>query len=161
MNAHSVMAGNLGNIRLGDGINKNRLPTPGSYVLAMFERLPVEIQVYLFSLFFGVAAPLLIYWMIRAPLARFLAAIFADGAIESFWARLIVLVMLLSALSAAIRYRPDSGVLADNIALVFSLADSVQAILEFLLYALIALFLPLLATYTVLHAAGARSKPRE
>lgn len=127
----------------------------------MFERLPIEIQVYLFSLIFGVAAPLLIYWMIRPPLARFLAAIFADGAIESFWARLIVLVLVLSTLSAAIRYRPDSGVLADNVALVFSLADSVQSILELLLYALIALFLPLLLTYTVLHAAGTRSKTRD
>ena len=127
----------------------------------MFERLPIEIQVYLFSLLFGIAAPLLIYWMIRVPLARFLSAIFTDELIESFWARLIVLVMLLATLSAAIRYRPDSGVLADNVALVFSLADSVQAILEFLLYALIALFLPLLATYTILHAASARTKPRE
>jgi hypothetical protein len=127
----------------------------------MLERLPVEIQVYLFSLVFGVAAPLLIFWMIRPPLARFLAAIFADGPIEAFWSRLIVLVLVLSALSAAIRYRPDSGVLADNVALVFSLADSVQSILELLLFALIALFLPLLLTYTVLHAAGARGKPRE
>jgi hypothetical protein len=127
----------------------------------MFERLPIEIQVYLFSLLFGIAAPLLIYWMIRVPLARFLSAIFSDELIESFWARLIVVVTLLATLSAAIRYRPDSGVLADNVALVFSLADSVQSILEFLLYALIALFLPLLATYTVLHAAGARAKPRE
>ncbi|MCI0361924.1 MAG: hypothetical protein L0211_25865 [Planctomycetaceae bacterium] len=127
----------------------------------MFDRLPIEIQVYLFSLIFGLAAPLLIYWMIRPPLGRFLSAIFADAAIESFWSRLIVLVLLFSALSAAIRYRPDSGVLADNVALVFSLADSVQVILEFLLYALIALFLPLLATYTILHAAGARSRPRD
>src|SRR4030095_9095652 len=124
-----------------------------------FERLPIEIQVYLFSLIFGLAAPLLIYWMIRPTLARFLAAIFAEGAIESFWSRLIVLVLVLSTLSAAIRYRPDSGVLAANVALVFSLADSVQSILELLLYALVALFLPLLATYTVLHAAGARGHP--
>jgi len=130
-------------------------------VTFMFERLPIEIQVYLFSLVFGLAAPLLIYWMIRPPLARFLAAIFADGPIESSWSRLIVLVLTLAALSAAIRYRPDSGVLADNVALVFSLADSVQAILEILLYALVALFLPLLATYTVLHAAGARTKPHD
>jgi hypothetical protein len=127
----------------------------------MFDRLPIEIQVYAFSLVFGLAAPLLIYWMIRPPLARFLAAIFAEGPIEVFWSRLIVLVLVLLALSGAIAYRPDSGVLADNVALVFSLADSVQLILERLLFGLIALFLPLLATYTILHAAAARTKPRE
>lgn len=118
----------------------------------MFERLPIEIQVYLFSLLFGAAAPLLIYWMIRPALRRFLAAIFADERIEAFWLRLIVL----AALSAAVRYRPDGGVLDDSVALVFSLADSVQGILEVLLYALIALFLPLLATYTIIVAARGR-----
>jgi hypothetical protein len=122
----------------------------------MFERLPIEIQVYLFSLMFGAAAPLLIYWMIRPALRHFLAAIFAHERIEALWLRLIVLVLVLAALSAAVRYRPDSGVLADNVALVFSLADSVQSILEVLLYSLVALFLPLLATYAVLVAAGAR-----
>jgi hypothetical protein len=129
----------------------------------MFERLPIEIQVYLFSLLFGSAAPLLIYWMLRPALGHFLAAIFGDRRIEAFWLRLIVLVLLLAGLSAAVRYRPDSGVLADSVALVFSLADSVQGILEVLLYALVALFLPLLATYTVLFAAGrgTRSGPSE
>jgi hypothetical protein len=125
----------------------------------MFEALPVPIQVYLFSLLLGVAAPLLMFWMIFPALRHFLAAIFADAKIEGFWLRLIVLVLVLAALSAAVRYRPDSAVLTDSVALIFSLADSVQAIFEVLLYALIALFLPLLATYTVLHATGARSKP--
>jgi hypothetical protein len=120
----------------------------------MFERLPIEIQVYLFSLLFGVAAPLLVYWMLRPALVHFLAATFGDARIEAFWRRLIVLVLLLAALSAAVRYRPDGGVLDDSVALVFSLADSVQSILEVLLLALVALFLPLLAAYTVLYAAG-------
>jgi hypothetical protein len=122
----------------------------------MFERLPIEIQVYLFSLLFGAAAPLLIYWMIRPALRHFLATIFADERIEAFWLRLIVLVLVLAALSAAVRYRPDGGVLDDSVALVFSLADSVQGILGVLLYALIALFLPLLATYTIIVAARGR-----
>jgi hypothetical protein len=122
----------------------------------MFERLPIEIQVYLFSLLFGAAAPLLIYWMIRPALRHFLAAIFADAKIEGFWLRLIVLVLVLASLSAAVRYRPDGGVLDDNVALLFSLADSVQAILEVLLYALVALFLPLLATYSLIVAARGR-----
>jgi hypothetical protein len=125
----------------------------------MFEALPVPIQVYLFSLLLGAAAPLLVFWMIYPALRHFLSAIFADAKIESFWLRLIVLVLVLAALSAAVRYRPDAAVLTDGVALVFSLADSVQAILEVLLYALIALFLPLLATYTVLHATGAHSRP--
>ncbi len=122
----------------------------------MFERLPIEIQVYLFSLLFGAASPLLIYWMIRPALRHFLAALFADERIEAFWLRLIVLVLVLAALPAAVRYRPDGGVLDDSVALVFSLADSVQGILEVLLYALIALFLPLLATYTIIVAARGR-----
>jgi len=127
----------------------------------MFERLPIEIQVYLFSLLLGTAAPLLIYWMIRPALRHFLAAIFAAEKIEAFWLRLIVLVLMLASLSAAVRYRPDGGVLDDNVALVFSLADSVQSILEVLLYCLVALFLPLLAAYTVLFAAGARTPPQK
>jgi hypothetical protein len=126
----------------------------------MFEALPVPLQVYLFSLFLGAAAPLLVFWMLLAALRPFLAAIFADRAIEAFWLRLIVLVLMLAALSAAVRYRPAAGVLLDSVALVFSLADSVQEIFQVLLYALIALFLPLLATYTILHAAGVRSPPR-
>lgn len=126
----------------------------------MFEALPVEIQVYLFSLCLGIAAPLLVYWMIYPALRHFLAAVFADPKIESFWLRLIVLVLVLAALSFAVKYRPQSDVMADSVALVFSLADSVQGILEMLLYALFALFLPLLATYTVLHATAARGRPR-
>lgn len=125
----------------------------------MFEALPIPLQVYLFSLLLGAAAPLLVFWMLLAALRHFLAAIFADRKIEAFWLRLIVLVLLLAALSAAARYRPAAGVLADSTALVFSLADSVQEVFTILLYALIALFLPLLATYTVLHAARVRSPP--
>lgn len=126
----------------------------------MFERLPIEIQVYLFSLLFGAATPLVVYWMLRPALGHFLAATFGDARIEAFWLRLVVLVLLFAALSAAIRYRPDSGVLVDSVALVFSLADSVQAILEMLLFALVVLFLPLLATYTVLYAAGRGPRSR-
>ncbi len=125
----------------------------------MFERLQIEIQVYLFSLLFGTAAPLLIFWMIGPALRHFLAAIFGDPRIEAFWLRLIVLVLMLAALSAAVQYRPDAGVMGDSVALVFSLADSVQSILVALLSALVFLFLPLLLTYTVLVAAGARARP--
>src|SRR4051812_46992943 len=123
----------------------------------MFEFLPVQLSVYGFSLVFGVAAPLLIFFMLRPALKHFLASIFADRKIEAFWGQLIVLVLTLAALSAAIRYRPDPGLLADSVALTFSLANSVQDILQVLLFALFALFLPLLATYTILHAARART----
>jgi len=126
----------------------------------MFEALPVAIQVYLFSLLLGVAAPLLVFWMLYPALRHFLAAIFAAEKIEHFWLRLLVLVMLLAALSAAVKYRPDGAVIIDSVALVFSLADSVQGILEMLLYALFALFLPLLATYTILQATAARLPPK-
>ena len=125
----------------------------------MFEFLPVEIQVYCFSLLFGLAAPLLIYWMVYSALCHFLASIFADPKIESFWRRLIVLVLLLASLASAVMYRPQSGVLDDSVALVFSLADSVQLILQSILYTLVALFLPLLATYTILHATRTRMPP--
>jgi hypothetical protein len=123
----------------------------------MFEFLPVPISVYCFSLVLGVASPLLIFFMLRPALKHFLASIFADPKIELFWQQLILLVLLLAALSAAVRYRPDLAVLADVIALTFSLADSVQSILEMLLYAVFALFLPLLATYAILHATRART----
>jgi hypothetical protein len=124
---------------------------------AVFEVLPVPLQVYCFSLLLGLATPLVVFWMVLAALRHFLAAIFADRHIESFWLRLIVLVLVLAGLSAAVQYRPDSGVLNDSVALVFSLADSTQVIFQALLFALMVLFLPLLATYAVLHAARARS----
>jgi hypothetical protein len=127
----------------------------------MFEFLPVPISVYCFSLLLGVAAPLLIFLMLLPALKRFLASIFAEPKIERFWLQLILLVLLLAALSAAVRYRPDTALLVDPVALTFSLADSVQTILEMLLYAVFALFLPLLATYTVLHASRARSPRNE
>lgn len=127
----------------------------------MFEFLPVPISVYCFSLLLGVAAPLLIFLMLRPALKGFLASIFAEPKIEWFWQQVILLVLLLAALSAAVRYRPDTALLVDAVALTFSLADSVQTILEMLLYALFALFLPLLATYTVLHASRARSPRSE
>src|SRR6185436_4203263 len=73
----------------------------------MFEFLPVPISVYCFSLVLGVAAPLLIYFMLRPALKHFLASIFADPKIEVFWLQVILLVLLLAALSAAVRYRPD------------------------------------------------------
>jgi hypothetical protein len=123
----------------------------------VFEALPVSLQVYLFSLLLGVAAPLLVFAMLLSALRHFLAAIFADRHIEAFWLRLIVLVLVLAALSAAVQYRPNSAVLSDAVALIFSLADSVQGIFSALLYALIVLFVPLLATYTILHAARVRS----
>jgi hypothetical protein len=122
----------------------------------VFEALPVPLQVYLFSLLLGVAAPLLVFWMVLTALRHFLSAIFADRRIEAFWLRLIVLVLLLASLSAAVRYRPNAALLSDSVALMFSLADSVQEIFTVLLYALIALFVPLLATYTILHAAKVR-----
>ena len=126
----------------------------------MFETLPVEIQVYLFSLVFGVAGPALIYWMLRPALVHFLASIFHDVQIERFWLRLILLVLVLASLSVAVEYRPDSGVLNDSVALVFSLAFPVHGIMQNLLYALFALFLPLLATYTILHAMAEKGRPR-
>lgn len=127
----------------------------------MFEALPVEIQLYLFSLLLGVAAPLLVFMMLYGALGHFLASIFGDPKIEAFWLRLILLVMLLASLSAAVRYRTDASLLGNLVALIFDLSDSVQGILEMLLYTIFALFLPLLATYTVLQATGARRQPRE
>ena len=127
----------------------------------MFEFLPVPISVYCFSLLLGVASPLLIFFMLRPALKHFLASIFADRKIELFWQQVILLVLLLAALSAAVRYRPDVALLVDAVALTFSLADSVQSILEMLLYAVFALFLPLLATYTVLHATRSRTPRSE
>ena len=113
------------------------------------------------GLLLTIIAVLMILFMLLPALKHFLASIFSDPKIEVFWQHLILLVLLLASLSAAVRYRPDVALLVDAVALTFSLADSVQGILEMLLYAVFALFLPLLATYTILHAARARTSRSE
>jgi hypothetical protein len=123
----------------------------------MFEWLPIPLQVYLFSLVLGTALPLIIFWMIRPALVHFLTAIFREEPIVAFWQRQILLVLLLAGLAAAVRYRASADVLSDAVAIVFSASDALQAILENVLYALFALFLPLLLAYTVLHAGRPRA----
>ncbi len=129
----------------------------------MFDRLPPEVQVYLFSLGVGLSAPVLVYWMLRGVLGHFLQAIFRNRDIERFWMRVVLLVLLAGALSKAVTYKADSDVLSDYVAIIFSLSDQVQAILESLLWTMLALFLPLLLSYTILHVGRdrVRSPKRE
>jgi hypothetical protein len=124
----------------------------------MFDRLPPEIQVYLFSLGVGLSAPLLVYWMLRGVLGHFLQAIFRNRDIERFWMRVVLLVLLAGALSKAVTYKASSDVLSDYVAIIFSLSDQVQAILESLLWTMLALFLPLLLSYTILHVGRDKSR---
>ncbi len=118
----------------------------------MFQWLPIPLQVYLFSVVIGVALPLFIFWMMRRALTHFLSAIFLDAAIVGFWQLQIVVVLVLAGLAAAVRYRASEDVLQDTVAIIFSVSDSLQVILESILYTLFALFLPLLVAYMVLNA---------
>jgi hypothetical protein len=123
----------------------------------MFEWLPIPLQVYLFSLVLGVALPLVILWMMWRALSHFLTAIFREKPIVWFWQLQIGLVLVLAGLAAAVRYRATEDVLQDAVAIVFSVSDSLQAILENVLYALFAMFLPLLLAYMVLNAGRDRA----
>ncbi len=124
----------------------------------MFQWLPIPLQVYLFSLLIGIALPLFLFWMMRRALTHFLSAIFVDAAIVWFWQLLIVMVLVLTGLAAAVRYRASEDVLQDDVAIIFSVSDALQAILENVLYALFALFLPLLVAYMVVNAGRDRSR---
>lgn len=124
----------------------------------MFQWLPIPLQVYLFSVVIGVALPLIIFWMMRRALSHFLSAIFCDAAIVRFWQLQIVLVLILAGLAAAVRYRATEEVLQDSVAIIFSVSDSLQVILENVLYTLFALFLPLLLAYIVLNAGRDRTR---
>ena len=124
----------------------------------MFSGLSVEAQVYLAVMLVGVSSPLLVYWMLRAPLRQFLHDIFICAEIERFWLRVVLIVMIGSSMSAAIAYRPDSTIVGDFIAMIFSFADRCQLILQSLLWSIAVLFLPLLAAYTVLHAGRRKDR---
>jgi len=127
----------------------------------MFERFPVDVQVYLISLVIGACAPLLLFGMLQAPLRHFLRAIFRNAAIERFWLRVVFLALLIGALSTAIAYHPDDSVGEDFIALIWNLADQVQSILYSLLLSMFVLFLPLLLSYTILHVRRDRDATDE
>jgi len=118
----------------------------------MFEWMPLTLQVYLCAIVIGIALPLMIFWMVYRALAHFLAAIFHDALIVRFWSRQFLLVLMLAGLGPAIRYRPEEPVLHDSVAIVFSMADSLQEILSGVLLALFGLLLPLLFAFTILHA---------
>ena len=117
----------------------------------MFERFPVDVQVYLISLVIGACAPLLLFGMLQASLRHFLRAIFHNAAIERFWLRVVFLALLIGALSTAVGYHPDDSVGEDFIALIWNLAEQMQSILYSLLLSMFVLFLPLLLSYTILH----------
>jgi hypothetical protein len=121
--------------------------------------LPTELRAYLFSLGVAVAAPLLVYWMLRVPLAHFLAAIFRQADIETFWKRVVLLVLVGWTLSSSVAYKPDPAVATEYVALIWNVADQVKLALEALLYAMFALFMPLLLSYTILNVGRDRLPP--
>jgi hypothetical protein len=123
------------------------------------DALPVGVQVYLASLLLGLGFPLLFFWMLVRPLKFFLASIFNAAEVERFWLRLILLVFLSSSLAVAVEYQPVKVGQTDFVALLWNFADQTRAILNGLLLGMLAVFLPLLLAYTVLHAGrGARQQ---
>lgn len=127
----------------------------------MTSNLPADAQAYLIALFFGVAAPLIVFWMLHLPLRHFLSEIFRSPPVEQFWLRLVIVVLVCAGLSATVGYRPDKAVFSNFVALIWNLADQFQAILYGILSSLFGLFLPLLLTYTILHAGRFRATTAE
>jgi len=120
-------------------------------------QLPTDAQAYVIALFFGVSAPLIVFWMLHLPLRHFLAEIFRSPPVEQFWIRLVLVVLVCAGLSAAVGFKPDAAVAANFVALIWNLADEFSSIIDGILYSMLALFLPLLLSYTILHAGRGRS----
>ncbi len=124
----------------------------------MLAAVPIEIQVYAFGLALGIAVPVLVFWLLHRPLREFLRAIFHSPAIEQFWLRVVLLGFLASTLSVAVVFHPDQAAKTDEVALYFNVADKFKQMLDSLVFAMLAVFLPLLASYTILHIPR-REKP--
>ena len=117
----------------------------------MFAALAIEIQAYIFALVLGLSIPLLLFWLLRQPLREFLKAIFHSAAIEQFWMRVVLIGFLASTLSVAVVFQPENASKTDEMALFFNMADKFKQMLDALIFAMLAIFLPLLAAYTILH----------
>jgi hypothetical protein len=113
--------------------------------------LPIEVQVYAFGMMLGFAVPFLLFWFLLRPLREFLNEIFNSPAIEEFWLRVVLIGFLASTLSVAVVFQPADASKADEVALFFNVADKFKQMLDSLIYAMLAIFLPLLAAYTILH----------
>ena len=127
----------------------------------MLSGLSADAQAYFVALFFGTTAPLVVFWMLHLPLRSFLAEIFRSPAVEQFWIRLVIVVLVCSGLSATVGYRPSGLVATDFVALIWNLGEQFQSILYGILYSLFGLFLPLLLAYTILHAGRFRAAAAE
>ncbi len=117
----------------------------------MLEYLPIDVQLYLVALVFAASASFLTYWFLYASLRHFLGEIFASREVEQFWVRVVFLVLFGSTLAVAVAYQPDITTSGDVAALIWNMADTFKEILDRLIMVMFALFLPLLASYTVLH----------
>ncbi len=127
----------------------------------MLSGMSADVQAYVLALFFGTAAPLVVFWMLHLPLRSFLAEIFHSPAVEQFWIRLVIVVLVCSGLSATVGYRPSGLVAIDFVALIWNLGEQFQSILYGILFSLFGLFLPLLLAYTILHAGRYRAAAAE
>ena len=128
------------------------------------QNLPADVQAYVIVLAFGVAAPLLIFWMLHPPLRNFLKEIFHSEPVEQFWIRLILVVLVSSGLSPAVGYSPSPAGASNFVALIWNLADQYHNVLDRILLSMLLIFLPLLLAYTILHAgqrSGAAAQSRE
>ncbi|MBX7165654.1 MAG: hypothetical protein K1X74_04840 [Pirellulales bacterium] len=123
--------------------------------------LSVEIQLYLAGLAIAFAAPLFVFWLLAPSLAHFLRAIFAQPEVERFWKRLTIIVFVAASVSSGIAYHPDASANSDLAVLTWSFADQVKQTLDNLLWAMLAIFLPLLLAYMVLYAGRRAVAPTQ
>jgi hypothetical protein len=121
---------------------------------------PIEVQVYAFGLALGIAVPLLLFWLLHRPLRAFLKEIFRSPAIEQFWMRVVLVGFLASTLSVAVIFKPEDASKSDEVALFFNVADKLKMMLDSLIFAMLMIFLPLLAAYTILHMPRRDTKPQ-
>lgn len=116
----------------------------------------IELRAYLSVQCFALCTSLVLYWLLAQPLSHFLRVIFAHAGVEQFWRRVVLWVLIASSLSHSLPYRPTDDIATNYIALVWHVADALKATLDGLLWGVFGVFLPLLLSYTVLHAGRRR-----
>ncbi len=126
----------------------------------MFPVFHLEVQVYVFGLALGIAVPLLLFWLLHRPLREFLKEIFHSAPIEQFWMRVVLVGFLASTLSVAVVFKAEVASKSDEVALFFNVADKFKQMLDSLIFAMLTIFLPLLAAYTILHMPRRGTKPQ-
>ncbi|MBI2826471.1 MAG: hypothetical protein HYX69_17475 [Planctomycetia bacterium] len=111
----------------------------------------IDAQTFMFGIVLGIVFPLLLYWLLYRPLHEFLKEIFHSPAIEQFWLRVVLIGFLASTLAVAVVFQPPDATRTDEVAFLFYIGDRCKQMLDSLIFAMLTIFLPLLAAYTILH----------